>query len=80
MNWFDGPAIPVNLFKDEAEEEAEEKNLGTRDTSSDEEEVSKMDTYDDEPWSEDSESDSSRLTVYGIQCFISCHFDSVKHF
>ena len=61
-NWFDGPAIPVNLFKDNENDEDEpgEEHRGTGDGSSDEEEPSEMETADDEPWSEDSDdSDSS---------------------
>lgn len=56
--WFDGPAIPVSLFKDDEEEEEkeeEEKSLSIRDTSSDEEEASEMETSDDKAWSEDSD-------------------------
>jgi len=48
-NWFDGPAFPVNLFKDDQE------NQATVEPASDEDKASDIDASNDEAWSEDSE-------------------------
>ena len=55
-HWFDGPAIPSNLFKD-----SEEDNLNEIEDTLDEQEASEADISDEEPWSEDSSDDSDFL-------------------
>ena len=55
-HWFNGPAIPSNLFKDN-----KEGNLNEIKATLDEQEASEADISDQESWSKDSSDDSDFL-------------------
>jgi len=54
-NWFDGPAIPHDLFRDE---------VGNLDTTGKLHEPSETESSDEEEWSEDSDDSDCEYDVY----------------